>query len=75
VSTKSSGTGVKQPQTATSPPLSRAIEPIFVALAEGTERWIVAGLAGAALLGLLIGPLIVLAPRARRRLFKAHARS
>jgi hypothetical protein len=75
--TKSAGTsgGVQKTQGASSAPPSKGIQPIIIALAEGTERWIVAGLAGAALLGLLIGPLIVLAPRARRRLFKAHASS
>ncbi len=46
----------------------KGFEPIIVALAEGTERWIVAGLGGAALLGLIIGPLVVLVPRARRRI-------
>jgi hypothetical protein len=75
-STKSSGSpNVHQAQTAPAAAPSKGIQPIIIALAEGTERWIVAGLAGAALLGLLIGPLVVLAPRARRRLFKAHARS
>ncbi len=76
-STKPSGTTSGAPKTQGTPsaPPSKGIEPIIVALAEGTERWIVAGLAGAALLGLLVGPLVVLAPRARRRLFRANAAS
>jgi hypothetical protein len=53
----------------------RGFEPVILALAEGTERWIVAGLAGAALLGLILGPLVVLAPRARRRLLRAHTKT
>jgi hypothetical protein len=58
--------GTTPAQTPGPPP--KSFEPTIVALAEGTERWIVAGLGGAALLGLLVGPLVVLAPRARRRI-------
>jgi hypothetical protein len=53
----------------------KSFEPVILALAEGTERWIVAGLGGAALLGLIAGPLVVLAPRARRKLTKRRART
>ncbi|MFZ0668238.1 MAG: hypothetical protein WAM97_20995 [Acidimicrobiales bacterium] len=53
----------------------KGFEPEVLALAQGTERWIVAGLGGAALLGLIVGPLLVLAPRARRRLRKAHVQT
>jgi hypothetical protein len=60
-------------QSPTAPP--RGFEPVILALAEGTERWIVAGLAGAALLGLILGPLVILAPRARRRLLRAHSKA
>jgi hypothetical protein len=59
-------------QSPSAPP--RGFEPVILALAEGTERWIVAGLAGAALLGLILGPLVVLAPRARRKLLRAHSK-
>ena len=48
----------------------KGFEPVILAVAEGAERWIVAGLGAAALLGLIIGPLVVLAPRARRKLLR-----
>jgi hypothetical protein len=62
------GTGSPPPGTQSPVPPPKSFEPTIIALAEGTERWLVAGFGGAALLGLLIGPLIVLAPRARRRI-------
>jgi hypothetical protein len=60
------------PSPSPSPSPLRNLEPVIAALAEGAERWIVAGLASAALLALLVGPLVVLAPRVRRRLAKGH---
>ncbi len=65
-SSKSTSNPFSTSQSHAPPP--KSFEPTIVALAVGTERWIVTGLGGAALLGLLIGPLIVLAPRARRRI-------
>ncbi len=53
----------------------RGFAPTILALAEGTERFILAGLGGAALLGLIVGPLVVLAPRARRKLLRAHSKA
>lgn len=53
---------------------AKGFAPVIFAFAEGTERWLLAGLGGLSLVGLIVGPLIILGPRARRRLRRSPAR-
>jgi hypothetical protein len=75
--TKSGGNSNPPTQAplAPTPIPGKQIDPVIFALAEGAERWVVAGIGLAAVVGIVAGPLIFFAPRARKRLAKGHSKS